>query len=60
MIACVIFVRYTCPDVGFNTLKQMAAMLSSRFNKIVVEVVKKKNFTQQKFGMFCSWRMRIR
>jgi hypothetical protein len=42
MIACVIFVRYTCPDVGFNTLKQMAAMLSSRFNKIVVEVVKKK------------------
>jgi len=42
MIACIILLLYTCPDVGFNTPKQMASTLSSCFNKIVVEFVKKK------------------
>jgi len=42
MIACIILVLYTCPDVGFNKPKQMASVLSSCFNKIVVEIVKKK------------------
>ena len=38
MIACIIFVLYSCPDVDFNTPKQMASVLSSYFNKFVVKL----------------------
>jgi len=48
MIACIILVLYTCPVVGFNTPKQMTSVLSSCFNKIIVEVVKKINLHVQK------------
>jgi len=48
MVACIIFVLYTCPDVGSNTRKQMASLLSSRFNKIVVKFAKKRTLHVQK------------